>query len=98
MGRKRNDGVLRPLNGREERVMKARRDEARRAVPRDLLRVVVRLAATTALAARSVVTAVLRRRKAGADGKSRERGDAQYNFRNVFHCNSPVLNFLGWRF
>jgi hypothetical protein len=45
--------------------------------------------AATAVAARSIVTAALRRRIGGTDGDGRERGDAQNNFRDSFHGNSP---------
>ena len=60
---------------------------------RKLLRVVG--LAATAVAAGSIRAAVLRGGEAGPDSDSRERGDAQYDFRNSFHCNSPVLmNFF----
>jgi hypothetical protein len=49
----------------------------------------VRSAATAALAAGSIVAAALRRRISGTEGDGRERGDAQDNFRDSFHCNSP---------
>jgi hypothetical protein len=49
------------------------------------------VAATAAFAAGSVVTAALRSRVGGTDGDSRERGCGQDDFRDSFHCNSPVL-------
>jgi hypothetical protein len=65
---------------------------ARRAIERELPRVMFHLAATTALAARPVVTAALRRRESRGDGDRRERGNAQNDFRNLFHLQFSCID------
>jgi hypothetical protein len=49
----------------------------------------LRFAANSALAARSVRAAILRHLETGGEGDGRERGDAQNDFRHAFHGNSP---------